>query len=151
MGIRGWNMKYAEKIDYLVSSIIYLGTHTYYWARSPDALASELSMDATTLEEVFQSFPGLFRKSHRVAENGQHYYALQARYAQREGGDTKDPETTSYIEPVDVDKLKMLLDFVMKMADDEKATFRGWLASSIAVLAAVLSAIAAVYAATLKH
>lgn len=63
-------MKYVRRVDYLVASIIYLGTHSYYWARSPQALARELSMDADELQEVFNSFPGLFRKSHRLAGNG---------------------------------------------------------------------------------
>jgi hypothetical protein len=144
-------MKYADRVDYLVSSIIYLGTHTYYWARSPDALARELSMDASQLEEMFDVFPGLFRKSHRLAPNGQHYYALQARYAQREGKDTVDPEETSYIAPLDVEKIKMLLDFVIKLSQEERVHLRGWVANAISVIAVIISASAVVYAATLKH
>jgi hypothetical protein len=61
-------------------------------------------MDADELQKVFNSFPGLFRKSHRLAGNGQHYYALQARYAQRKGPDTADPDEPTDIKPVDAEK-----------------------------------------------
>jgi hypothetical protein len=143
-------MRYSNRIDYLVSSIIYLGTHTYYWARSPEALARELSLDERELELTFDGFPGLFRKSRRLAPHGQHYYALQARYAQREGADTEDPEEMSYIKPLNADKLGMLLDFVLKMTEHEKAAFRGWTANIVSIVAVIISAIAVVWAATLK-
>src|SRR5690349_5900123 len=98
-------MRYADHIDYLLPSVIYLGTHQSYWARSPRRMASELSLDHERLLAVFEGFPGLFRRSQRLAPHGEHYYALQARYAQREGMDTADPEEISYINPLDKEKL----------------------------------------------
>jgi hypothetical protein len=143
-------MRYAKNVDYLVSSILYLGTHTYYWARSPRALAKELSVDEKKLQVIFDSFPGLFRKSHRLAPHGQHYYALQARYAQREGGDTDDPEQVSYIAPLGADMMKVLLDYVLKMTEHEKTAFRGWIGHIVSIVAVLVSACAVVLAATMK-
>ena len=36
-------MRYSKHIDYLIPSIIYLGTQEYWWARSPSAMAEQLS------------------------------------------------------------------------------------------------------------
>ena len=144
-------MKYSKNVDYLVSSIIYLGTHSYYWARSPRALARELSLNEQKLEGVFTGFPGIFRRSHRVSDEGQHYFALQARYAQREGEDTRDPEQVSYIKPLDTEKMKMLLEFVHRMTEQEKAGRRGWFANIVSIVAVIVSASAVVIAATIKH
>jgi hypothetical protein len=44
----------------------YLGTHTYWSARSPKAMASELQLDEKKLHEVFDGFSGIFRKSERT-------------------------------------------------------------------------------------
>jgi hypothetical protein len=52
-------MKYADNIDYLVSSILYLATHPEYWSRTPRGLATELSLDETRLGAVFDAFPGI--------------------------------------------------------------------------------------------
>ena len=113
-------MRYCDNIDYLTSSIIYVGTDEYYWARTPVALAAELSLDEGRLKTVFDGFPGLFRKSARVGSNGQHFYSLQARYSQRKGGDTRDPDQISEIRPIDTEKVKLLLDFVLTMTEHEK-------------------------------
>jgi hypothetical protein len=143
-------MKYAACVDYLLSSILYLGTHEYYWARSPGALASELSLDEQKLQAMFDEFPGLFRKSHRTATNGQHYYALQARYAQREGEDTKDPEEISYIAALETDKLDMLLRFVMQMTEHERTGRRGVVANIVSIVAVAVSAAAVITAALVR-
>ena len=114
-------MKYSNNLDYLLASIIYLGTHTYWWARSPKSMAAELQLNEQRLERAFEGFPGLFRKSVRTdKETGQHYFALQARYAQKEGGDIADPEQTAYIKPLSTDELTMLIDL-----RDEHGSERG--------------------------
>jgi len=110
-------------------------------------MAYELGQDEARLTEVFNSFPAIYRKSKRVSEAGQHYYALQARYAQREGGDTRDPEEVSYIEPLSTEKLSLLLDFVLKMAGHEKIDIRTRITGIVAILAAILSAATAVFVA----
>jgi hypothetical protein len=145
------HLRYSEHIDFLVPSIIYLGTHTYYWARSPQAMASELSLDHEHLRLVFEGFPAIYRRSHRLAPNHEPFYALQARYAQREGGDTQEPEQVSNIAPLDKDKLQVIITFVVQMAEAERAGFRAWITGGIAILAAVVSAIAAIAAAFLAH
>ncbi|HEX8223726.1 MAG TPA: hypothetical protein VF605_07920 [Allosphingosinicella sp.] len=77
-------MKYSEHVDYLVASVIYLATQRGWWARTPSAMAGELSLDGTKLRAVFEGFPGIFRKSKRAGSNGEHFFSLQARYAQRD-------------------------------------------------------------------
>jgi hypothetical protein len=155
-------MRYSDNIDYLLASIIYLGTHTYWWARSPRNMAKELHLEEGRLQEVFDGFPGIFRKSDRVdKKTHQHFYSLQARYAQREGGDEKDPDQASYIEALDVHKLQLIMNFILKMAEEEhkledQALKRAEQQQSramslrnnlIAVVAAILSATAAIVAA----
>jgi hypothetical protein len=143
-------MRYSDNVDYLISSIIYLGPHGYYWARTPRNMASELSLDEDRLQRVFDGFPGIYRKSVRASKNGQHYYALQARYAQKEGGDTSDPEEVSYIAPLGTDKLQLLINFVVQSAEQEIATRRARLTSGVAIVAAIIAAAAAVVAALLR-
>jgi hypothetical protein len=159
-------MKYSDNIDYLFASITYLGTHTFWWARSPLAMARELQLDEIRLQNVFNGFPGIFRKSVRTAENtGQHFYSLQARYAQRKGGDVSDPEQESYIKPLDPDHLRLILDFVLKMAEQEakeadqelrrleqrQSRATSLRANFVAVGAAIISAIAAIAAASIHR
>jgi hypothetical protein len=152
-------MRYSDNVDYLFASIIYLGTHTFWWARSPQKMAQELRLDEKKLNAAFDGFPGLFRKSVRTnPETGQHFYALQARYAQREGGDIDDPEQETEIAPLKPEKLQLLIDFVHKMAeqenkaDDREATKRSaWRANGVAAGAAVLAACAAIAAASIHH
>ena len=91
-------MKYSDNIDYLFASIMYLGTHGYYWARTPQSMANELRLDEPRLQQILEGFPGVFRKSVRISEeNRQHYYALQARYALKEGGDVEDAGGETFI------------------------------------------------------
>jgi hypothetical protein len=61
-------LKYFKNLDYLMASIIYLGTHEYWWARSPTAMAKELGLDSGKLQAIFDSFPGIYRKSERKSE-----------------------------------------------------------------------------------
>lgn len=151
-------MKYKDNIDYLFASAVYLGTHTYWWARTPEAMARELQLDEDRLEQVFNSFPGVFRKSRRKSpRNDQHFYSLQARYAQAEGGDTKDLEQRDSIAPLTSEKLKVVIDFILKMAeqeskDDDQAQTRrfAFRTNIVSVSAAVIAAVAAITAATIK-
>lgn len=152
-------MRYRDNVDYLFASIMYLGTHTFWWARSPKAMAKELQLDEERLERVFNGFPGIYRKSVRTnPATHQRFYSLQARYAQREGGDVEDPDQESGIDPLPPDKLQVVINFVLKMAeqeaqeDNQKLSRESSLRTSmVAVGAAVLSAIAAIAAATIHH
>lgn len=143
-------LRYTDNIDYLVSAITYLSSHKYYWARSPTNMARELSLDRDHLRRVFEGFPGIFRRSVRVSDAGEHFYAVQARYAQRDGGDTSDPEQVSYIEPLPVDRLRLLTDFVLASAEAERAGRRAWITNTISVGAALIAAGSAIAVAILR-
>jgi hypothetical protein len=142
--------EYSKDLDHLIASIVYLGTHTYYWARTPANLAAELSLSEGRLQTVFDDYPGLFRKSGKPSKSGQHFYSLQARYAQREGGNTVEPEQVSYIAPLTTDKLQMLVDFVKHAAEREQEMSLRMLSNGIAVLAALVSAASAIFIAFAK-
>ncbi|HEX9147334.1 MAG TPA: hypothetical protein VGA09_23915, partial [Candidatus Binatia bacterium] len=144
-------VRYTDHIDYLVSSLVYLSSHSYYWARSPTHLGKELSLDPDRLRLIFDAFPGLYRRSIRKSEKDEYYYAVQARYAQREGGDTDDPDEISYIAPLSPERLKLVIDFVSQMAEAERASRRAWVTNSISMSAAIIAAVAAVTVAVLKH
>jgi hypothetical protein len=113
-------------------------------------MASELSLDENRLRDVFTGFPGLYRKSIRTTKGGDHYFALQARYAQKEGGDTDDPEEVSYIKPLDNGKLQLLIAFVSQLADHEQTLKRALITNAISAGAAVVAAITAVTVALMK-
>jgi uncharacterized protein YbdZ (MbtH family) len=143
--------KYSRHIDYLIASIFYLGTQDYWWARTPLMMAQELALNEAKLELVFEAFPGIFRRSLSPdKENGQLMYSLQARYA---GKDHKTQPDTQYsrIEPLSTDKIRLLQEFVLKSAEDERAGRRAIFGYSIGVTAAVITASAALYAAVLKQ
>ena len=140
-------MKYSDNIDYLVASILYLGTHAYYWARTPSGLGHEIYLDEKRLLEVFEAFPSIFRKSRLPNENGEHFFSLQARYAQRKGAGTDEMDDEMDIAPLDKDKLDLLISFVLKMTEHEKFDARGKLTNIVAIGAAVASSIAAIVAA----
>ena len=139
-------MRYAPAVDILLPAIVYLGTHDTYWARSPSSLAKELSLDEGLLRAKLEGFPSLFRKSARLSPGGQPYYALQARYANREGLDIDDPDEIHWIKPVCEDRLKTIVSFVTGMAEAERAGHRSW----IAVVAAIVAAIAAITSALVR-
>ena len=136
--------KYSKNIDYLVSAIFYLGTHTYWWGRTCKNMTKELNLNSERLQEVFDGFPGIFRKSHSMSPEGTPYYSLQARYAQYKAKKGEEPESMSDIAPLAAEKLGLLLDFVQKMAEHEKQDRRGWISGGIAAGAAVLAAVAAI-------
>lgn len=138
-------MKYSEHIEYLTASVIYLATQRGWWARTPAALAAELSLEHDKLIRVFEAFPGIFRKSASPSESGEHFYSLQARYAQLTDYDKEEREAD--IPPLDTDKIRLIYDFVLKAADDERAGRRALIGNSIAVSAAVIAAISAIAAA----
>lgn len=109
-------------------------------------MAAELSLDAKRLDMVFRGFPSLFRKTVPKDDQKTIYYALQARYAQREGPDTSDPTKLSGIDPLSRYDIEMLLNFVSQRAEREKASARAW----VTVIAAIIAAASAVVTAWLK-
>ena len=141
-------MKYSDHIEYLTASVIYLATQRGWWARTPAALAEELSLDHAKLALVFDGFPGIFRKSTRPSNTGEHYYSLQARYAQRD--DYGQPEEVTDILPLETDKSRLIYNFSLRSADDERTRQRTWIGNSIAVGAAIVSATTAIVVAVVR-
>jgi hypothetical protein len=121
-------------------------------------MADELQFDEGQLQKIFEGFPHIFRKSVKVSrENGQHYYTLQARYALRRGKDIEDPGEDTEIDAMKPDQLDVVIDFVLKMAEQEskesdrrQSRINAWLAAAVAGAAAVIAATAAVVAAMLR-
>lgn len=140
--------KYSDHIDYLIASIIYLASQRGWWARTPKMLASELSLDENRLTAAFDGFPGIFRKSAKPSETGQHFYSLQARYALRD--DYQGDETRVDIPTVPIETTRLIYDFVLKAADDERVRNRTAISNRLAVGAAIASAITAIIVALLK-
>jgi hypothetical protein len=110
-------------------------------------MALELSLDASNLQNVFRDFPAIFRRSKITDQNtGEHYYALQARYALRKGTDIDEREKVIDVPPLTADQLKLVLDFVVGMAEAERVTDRTFWSGLVSVAAAVIAAGVAVFA-----
>ena len=138
-------MKYSDNVDYIVGSIIYLGSHPHWWGRSVPNMSRALNLDATKLRAVFEGFPGLFRKSQTQDKNGEHFYGLQARYAQYPSKSGEEPNSEADIPVLDTDKQKLLLEFVHKMMEHEKSDMRAYLTQGVAVLALVVATVTAIF------
>jgi hypothetical protein len=143
-------MKYSEDIDYLLAAAVYLASSTYWWGRTPQRLANELSLDEIRLTSVLAGYPGIFRQSKTVADNGQTSFSLQARYAHFDSKDGKEPASSDDIPPIEADELKLVLEFIQKMAEHEKTDARARRSNFIAVGAAVISAVAALTVGTIS-
>ena len=139
-------MRYADHLDYLVAAISYLA-RSGPWARTPTFLANELGLDRDHLQAVFDGFPGLFRKSRDPAPRSgtgqaEHYYSLQARYAQRP--DYGKTEEGTKIPPLTPAEIEPILEFVLRAVEMEKQSRQASWTNWIAVGAAVVSALAAI-------
>ena len=111
-------------------------------------------MDEQAVQETFDSFPGLFRKSRAVAANGQPFYTLHARYAMRGDDDAETADTPS----LRADVLEVLLHTIATRAQSEQASQEferqltetrkaARLSAAAAVVAAALALVAAIIAA----
>ena len=76
-------------------------------------------------------------------------YSLQARYAQRDHQGKPD-QRVSYIPPLETEKIRLLQDFVLKSAEDERIRKRTIIGNGIAAGAAVVSAVTAIVVALMK-
>ncbi len=141
-------MKYSENIDYLLASVFYLATQPGWWARTPEKMALELSLNEAKLLSVFEGFPGIFRRSMRPSKSGQHFYSLQARYAQRTS--YGQPEEITDIVPLETDKIRLLYEYIQKSAEDERTRARTFVGNGIAVTAAIVSSVTAIVVAYFK-
>jgi hypothetical protein len=142
-------MRYSEQIDYLQAAVVYLATQPRFWGRRATHLARELSLDEARVRRVLEGFPGIFRRSPEAGKDGEYYYALQARYALRQ--DFTRKEYRSLIPPLPPEMIKLIYDFILKSADDERSRRRSLASNSIAVTAAIVSAFTAIYVATIRE
>jgi hypothetical protein len=144
-------MRYSDNIQYLVPAIHYLGTNRGWWARSARELSRELSLNESALLAAFKGFPAIFRESKlQDPGTGQHFYALQARYAKRDGSDLGEKERVVDVPPLPIEHLKLVLDFVLQMAEAERSGRRSWISSVVSVGAAIIAAVAAIVAAGVR-
>jgi hypothetical protein len=122
-------------------------------------MAGELQLNEQRLVTVFEGFPGIFRKSERKnPQTGQSFYSLQARYAQREGWQIDDPNQDLKIGPLALDKVQLIMNFVLSMVEQEtkeedrrQSRRSARLANTVAASAAILSSVAAIAVALLAH
>jgi hypothetical protein len=139
-----------EDIDYLVPLISYLGSNPYWWARSAPSLAKELSLDELRVQQLFERYPMIFRKSLYIEESKAHSYALQLRYAQRKDGETYNPPQVSAFPVLSESQVIALIEFLLKTSTLDTTVRSTTRTAYVAVAAAIISALAAIAAALLK-
>jgi hypothetical protein len=139
-----------EDIEYLVPLISYLGSNPYWWARSAPSLGSELSLDESRVQQIFERHPMIFRRSRYIEESKAYSYALQMRYAQRRDGKIKEPPQVSAFPVLSESQVIALIEFLVKVSTLETGVRSATRSAYMAVAAAILSALAAIAAAVLK-
>jgi hypothetical protein len=137
-------VKYSDYVNTLIALVTHLGM-THYKSRTPAKIAKHLNLDVVDVKNVLESFTGLFRRSSTISSNGEYYYTLQLRYARRwldqdndEGEEDREPR-----EPIGADYLSALLNFILKMVEQEHAGARQISANRITIVASVIAAVSA--------
>jgi hypothetical protein len=139
-----------DDIEYLVPLITYLGSNPYWWARSAPSLAKELTLDEVRVQQLFERYPMIFRKSRYIEQSKAHSYALQMRYAQRRDGETEQPPQVSAFPVLSESQVIALIDFLVRVSTLETSVRSSTRSMYVAVTAAVISAGTAVIVALLK-
>ena len=142
---------YSDNLDYLIGAITHLASSERFWARTPGDMARELSMDESRLATMLERFPGLFRRSGNVAQSGQHFYSLQARYVNRPRNIDDTALEHEMIAPLAAEQSTQLLNFVLQAAQAEMHISDARRANFIAVGAAVLSSLTAIAVAFFRY
>lgn len=109
---------YSKHLDVLTALITYLAL-TDKKSRTPRPLAADLSLPADAVEEVLNTFPGIFRKSQNTDANGNHFYTVHARYATRTS-DERNPQDAD-LPAIRPELLRVLLEFAVGNARSEQA------------------------------
>jgi hypothetical protein len=143
-----------EDIEYLVPLISYLGSNPVWWARSAPSLAGELALDTGRVQQIFERYPMIFRKSRYQDDEKACAYALQMRYAQRKDTKINEPPKISAFPTLTESQVITLIEFLVKVSTLEtgvrSATRSAYVAIAAAVLSAVTAIVVAVLAAMLK-
>ena len=133
-----------DDIEILVPLITYLGANPVWWARTAPSLAKELGLDEGKVAATFERYPMIFRKSNYIKEFSAHSYALQMRYAHRGDMSIDAPAEISHFPVLSEQQVLSLIEFLVKMATLEITARSAKRSATIAVIAAVLSALAAI-------
>jgi hypothetical protein len=126
------------------------GVASVWWARSAPSLGTELSLNPERVQEVFDRYPMIFRKSLYIEESKAHSYALQMRYARRKDGDIDHPPKVSHFPVLSEAQVISLIDFLVRISSLENTVGASQRGMYVAVLAAIVSAATAIAVAILK-
>jgi len=111
---------YSENLDTHVALISYLATMKNL-SRSPTMIARTLGMDTDKVLFALDHGKALFRKSRAVSSgSGEHFYTLHTRYGLRSQGEQDDGEDIARA-PLTPEQISPMLDFVVRMAEQEHA------------------------------
>ena len=136
--------QYSKNLETLIALVTHLAM-TDWAARSPPNLAKALSIDQAEIENVLESFKGLFRKSKNPSKKtGAHFYALQLRHARQWLQDDDDEDAKR--PPLEQEYLSTLLEFISHRAQEESARSLGFISAWAAAGATILVAIIAIIA-----
>ena len=136
--------KYSENLDTLIALTTHLAMSEYK-SRTPSAMSADLGLDYENVLHVLKAFTGIFRQSKKVSKkdiepngNSEHFYWLQLRYA-RWYLENKNEEDERLEPPLEAEYLVALLDFIVKMVEQEKAESRQYSTNIAALVASILA------------
>ena len=135
----------------IVGAAVVLGSNPYWWARSAPSLPQELSLDPNRVQQLFERYPMIFRKSRYIEASKAESYALQWRYAQRRTGDLEQPPQVSNFPVLKESQIISLIDFLVRISNVETAFRSSKRTGYVSAGSAVVAAIVAICAAFLSH
>ena len=139
----------VKDLDYLIPLISYLGSNPYWWARSADALADELSLERNRVARIFREHKTIFRESKVHKDGTGPFYSLQMRYARRNDGKTDELAKSTALPVLSEGEVIGLIDFLVRISSMQTAVAASRWTSIFAVVAAFVSSAAAIVAAIL--
>ena len=149
---------FTRDFQMLCALITHLGTHEKWQARSPSEIAGSLAMDASEVERVLGAYPCFFRESTNRNNQGERLFTVHLRYARRH----TDPVTGAHVSlPMTPEEIGPVIETLMQMVSIEsqeslfarelrQSNRRLMVTTSVALIAAVLSATATIIVSLLK-
>lgn len=139
---------YADDLALLTVLITHLGTCKLK-SKSATKLADDLSLNQEDIAAVFAGYPELFVEAGNSTQySGEKTYTLHLRYALR--WTDKNEEGEDVRKPIEAEHLSALLTFIDNQAAQETAGKRQGVANKISIGAAIVAAIAAIFAAVVS-
>jgi hypothetical protein len=134
---------YNADLDYLIAVSSYLA-FSERWSGTPSELSTYLALDRDKIKYVFDVYRSIFRKSLRPSGADNDYvYCLHLRFAQRRDLDAP-PDQDERVPPLDVEKMSVVVDFILKAAEMGQTRRTSTVTNTVAVIAAIISAITAI-------